>query len=277
MPGQLGVKIARGQNKVLFLWKFLSDLTKTGAMARMEIMLETETTHGKKRHIKSLPLKLLVLVLLFAVGVLGYFLYITKKETQRLSTIQGQQEVAKKEVEMVTANLGKLTILPQEEPVVATILDAPFLATQSAFYQHAENGDKLIVYPQAQKAFIYSPTKNIIVNAGPLVLDQNQNSRPVRFEIRSGTTNETAVTEVKTKLEQEQQLVSALTNASRKDYTQTLVVVMNPGIKPDQLNQFAENLDAKVATELPSGEATSEADILIIVGSAQGNSTTTAN
>jgi UDP-N-acetylmuramoylalanine-D-glutamate ligase len=115
------------------------------------------------------------------------------------------------------------------------------------------------------------------VNAGPLVLDQNQNSRPVRFEIRSGTTNETAVTEVKTKLEQEQQLVSALTNASRKDYTQTLVVVMNPGIKPDQLNQFAENLDAKVATELPSGEATSEADILIIVGSAQGNSTTTAN
>jgi hypothetical protein len=125
MPGQLGVKIARGQNKVLFLWKFLSDLTKTGAMARMEIMLETETTHGKKRHIKSLPLKLLVLVLLFAVGVLGYFLYITKKETQRLSTIQGQQEVAKKEVEMVTANLGKLTILPQEEPVVATILDAP--------------------------------------------------------------------------------------------------------------------------------------------------------
>ena len=117
---------------------------------------------------------ILVLILLAGLIGTGYLYYKTRTELMRLTQPSGQEELAKREVKAVVDKLGKLTILPEEEPVVATIIDSEFLATQSAFYQKAENGDKLVVYPQAQKAYIYSPGRNIIVNAGPLVLDQNE-------------------------------------------------------------------------------------------------------
>lgn len=224
---------------------------------------------------KSVLSKLFVLGLVAALAVVAYLYLNAQKELARLSTAQGQTELAQKEIREVTEKLGKLTLLPDEEPVIATVMDAQLLATQSAFYQNAENGDKLVVYPKAQKAYIYSPTKNIIVNAGPLIVDQDQNSRPVRFELRNGSGTPGGATELKEKLEQQQQLVSALTDAANSNYTQTLVIPINPAIQPDQLTTFAESLGvgARVASELPAGEAASEADILIIVGESSGAGT----
>lgn len=118
--------------------------------------------------------------------------------------------------------------------------------------------------------YIYSPTKNIIVNAGPLVVNQDQSSRPVRFELRNGSSTPGAAAKLKASLEEQQQLVSALGDAARKDYTQTLIIPINPAIKPEQLSDFAKNVanNAKVVESLPAGEASSEADIVIIVGEA---------
>lgn len=86
-------------------------------------------------------------------------------------------------------------LLPEEEPVVATIIDSAFLATQSAFYAQAQNGDKLVIYPQAQKAFVYSPERNIIVNSGPLVLDNESGTAEPTTEgnNRADTTEESPV------------------------------------------------------------------------------------
>ncbi len=141
-------------------------------------MIDTPTTSPsnfkKKRTGLSGFLVILVVLLVAGLAVTGYLYYTTRTELMRLTQPSGQEELAKREVKAVVDKLGKLTILPEEEPVVATIVDSDFLATQSAFYQKAENGDKLVVYPQAQKAYIFSPGRNIIVNAGPLVLDQNE-------------------------------------------------------------------------------------------------------
>lgn len=114
------------------------------------------------------------ILLLMVIGVfgLGYLYYETRQELQFLSSPAGQEELAKREVENVLAALGKLAILPEEEPVVATITDASVLATESAFYKNAENGDKLVVFPTAQQAFIYSPSRNKIVNVGPLLIEE---------------------------------------------------------------------------------------------------------
>lgn len=212
---------------------------------------------------------LILLLLLFLVGTLGYLYYQANQKLQHLSTAQGQQEVAEKEVRELTEKLGRLTILPQEDPVVATILDAQYLATQSAFYEHAENGDKLVVYPQAQKAYIYNPSQNIIVNAGPLIVNQDQSTRPVRFEVRNGSVITGAAARMKAQLEEKNQLVSALSDASRKDYTQTILVAINPALQGTAIDEFAQEIGAQVVRELPSGEAESEADILVIVSGDQ--------
>lgn len=228
----------------------------------------------QKKKTKLSVLSLLLLILLFLVGTLGYLYYQANQKLHHLSTTQGQQEVAEKEVRDVTDKLGKLTILPQENPVVATILDAEYLATQSAFYHDAKNGDKLVVYPQAQKAYIYSPAQNIIVNAGPLIVNQDQSTRPVRFEVRNGSSVAGAAARMKAQLEEKNQLVSALSDASKQDYTQTLLVTINPGLQDAALDEFAQEIGARVVRELPEGEAASEADILVIVGGTQEEATT---
>jgi hypothetical protein len=227
------------------------------------------TTKPAKKKNRVSFIKLIVLVLLFALGVLGYMYYNANQKIQKLSTTQGQEEVAKKEVQELTDRLGKLTLLPEEDPVVATILDSQFLSTQSAFYKQAENGDKLVVYPKAQKAYIFSPTKNIIVNAGPLIVNQDQSTRPVKFEVRNGSGVGGAAAKMKEDLEKQNQLVSAMTDASRKDYQKTVIVAINPALKNGQLQEFAKNFNAELANEVPQGEAQSEADVLIIIGSEQ--------
>lgn len=169
----------------------------------MTAILESSTNSSSKPKKKGgkLTVFLLVIVLLLvaAVSATGFLYYQTKQELIRLTQPAGQEELAKKEVQAVVQKLGKLTILPEEEPVVATIIDAPFLATQSAFYQKAENGDKLVVYPQAQKAYVYSPGRNIIVNAGPLVLDQNEQApegtQPAESDVQGAQTGQTEQTE----------------------------------------------------------------------------------
>lgn len=81
-------------------------------------------------------------------------------------------EVTSEEAE-VLAGLGRLMILPDEVPSIATIVDVDTLIADQSFYVGAQNGDQLILYPQSQRAIIYSPSRNIIVNAGSLVVNDS--------------------------------------------------------------------------------------------------------
>lgn len=68
-------------------------------------------------------------------------------------------------------SVGRLMIVPSEDPIIATINEAELLRKEQPFYNGVENGDYLIVFPKAQKAIIYSPTKKVIVNSGPFKID----------------------------------------------------------------------------------------------------------
>lgn len=123
--------------------------------------------------------KLIVLVLVIAIGFVGWK-YFGAKDTQTpVSPAQSQSsgdpatdKAAQAEMEKATAELlasvGQLILLPDEKPNFATILDAKKLIAEQPFYAGSENGDQLIIYPKAQKAIIYSPTKKILVNVGPV-------------------------------------------------------------------------------------------------------------
>ena len=93
------------------------------------------------------------------------------------------------EIEEVVSQVSRHLLLPQGEvPTLATIIDAATLAQEQAFYQNASDGDKLLIYLQNQRAIIYNPKQDIIVNVGPIVVDtptQNVSSLDETVEVVS--------------------------------------------------------------------------------------------
>ncbi len=79
---------------------------------------------------------------------------------------------------VVLQNVKKLQITPDEKPIIATIDDAEKMMKEQPFYAGVQNGDKLLIFPKSQRAVIYSPKRNIIVNSGPFVLDTKAASTP---------------------------------------------------------------------------------------------------
>jgi len=123
------------------------------------------TVNSGKKLVKTL-LILLVITLIGLVAALFSY-YNTAKKLNNLSTTSGQKEIAKKELDELVKKIGKLIVLPTGEiPTVATITDADGLSKSQSFYLGASNGDKVLIYFKAQKAYIYNPSKDILVNVG---------------------------------------------------------------------------------------------------------------
>lgn len=102
----------------------------------------------------------MVAVVLIILG--GYFVY---EKYFHLTPA----ERAKKELAAAVAGVSKLIILPQgDEPVLATVTDAKTLIAQQAFFAGSVNGDQLLLFPRNLKAILWSPSRNVIVNVGPI-------------------------------------------------------------------------------------------------------------
>ena len=78
------------------------------------------------------------------------------------------QIVAKEEAKALLGRLSSLVALPSgEEPVVATVTDKDKLKDQPIF-ANAENGDKLLIYALAKKAYLYDPINNKLKDIIPV-------------------------------------------------------------------------------------------------------------
>lgn len=105
----------------------------------------------------------LVLAVIFGIGY-----YRARQELGRLANPATQQS-SEKDIQNLVSKVGKLIELPTgEEPTVATVVNVEALAKEQPFYKNAKNGDRLLVYLKAQKAILYNPDKNILVNVGPV-------------------------------------------------------------------------------------------------------------
>jgi type II secretory pathway pseudopilin PulG len=139
----------------------------------MNMIENTQNSNKSQLRFSLKSFGLIVLVLLLVGALAGftwsYFQYRRMSaEVQHLSSIEGQQEVAKQETQELLSKIKQFIILPDdEEPIVATITDPEKLAAEQNFYQGAIKGDKVLVFVKAQKAVIYSPERNILVNVGP--------------------------------------------------------------------------------------------------------------
>ena len=216
------------------------------------------------------------LVILFAAlaGGLGYSYWQyreVKEQLYQLTTPEGQKEMAERQVNEAIEQVGKLFLLPDDErPQVLVIQDVEKLKAEQSFYEAASNGDKILLY--AQKAIIYSPERNLIINVGPVFRDdkdakQAAVSKPaadvLSVEIRNGSATPGAGTSFAGKFSDATKFkVVKVGNAANDKYAKTLVINVS-GKDVGAIEQIA---GTKAAKALPAGEAKSSADVVIIIG-----------
>lgn len=213
-------------------------------------------------------------ILLLAVGSAGYFYY-------------QYQAISKKgvsEVKQLVETISQFMELPEETPTLATVTDKTRLEKQ-LFFQKAQNGDKVLIFPQAQKAILYRPSTQKIIEVASVRtadndLTSSQETSPsakeldaVQAPISVVLYNGTAIEGVT--LAFQQKLTTKFSNfevvakgyAAKRDYQKTLVIDIS-GENPDLVSNITSEFGAKIST-LPEEEASPASQLLIIVGQDQ--------
>ncbi|HEX3095633.1 MAG TPA: hypothetical protein VHQ20_00755 [Patescibacteria group bacterium] len=144
-----------------------------------EIKSNDPNTQGiNRRWVIIIVASAVVLLLIF-----GALLWRSQHQLNKVKKdLQTQQNTpaskAASETKDLVAKVGKLIILPaNEEPTIATVTDLDKLKGQ-AFFDKAQLGDKVLIYTQAQKAILYRPETNQIIELAPLLNGTNTPAAP---------------------------------------------------------------------------------------------------
>jgi hypothetical protein len=239
--------------------------------------------------------KLLFAVFLFAVvGLGGWFAWSSQSgnDLANLSANAGAK-LSDEQVQQLLERVSRFMVMPSDEqPSVVVLRDAQTLAEQQSFYRGAKDGDILIVY--STRAIIYDAKANKLVNVGPIVRNeatpppsltasasegQGQVSPSVSatpavpekviVDVRNGTSTAGLAGATASDLKKEGRdtwLTIGKLGDAAGSFTQTTIIDLSKGKKPGALAELERILGVKAVTEVPKGEATSTADILVIVG-----------
>ena len=105
----------------------------------------------------------ILLVLLISTGGTAYYFY-----QQAKALAPNRAPIQEEEVLSLVTAVGKLIVLPEgETPTIATV-SSPEKLQDQAFFANAKAGDKVLIYTNAQKAFLYDPVSNRVINVAPL-------------------------------------------------------------------------------------------------------------
>jgi hypothetical protein len=215
---------------------------------------------------------LLVIVLILLTVVLGIFLYMRYQDE-----ISGSVDSAKtsnlKENEELIRKIGKLIMLPNSTPDVATVTDVAQLGDQSIF-RNAKNGDKVLIYKDVKRAIVYRPSENIIVEVGNIIIEEASPTASLTSEetvseatiaVYNATSTPGYASRIGDQLESKFLNIQIADTANAvNDYQGTLVINLT-GENDDLVKILASELGGEEA-ELPEGEDEPDTDILIILG-----------
>lgn len=247
-----------------------------------------------------LKVMLLLLPLVIALGVATFFYVQWQEAREQVEQIKSENQIEDanidKEVERAVNALSESVLLPTgETPTISTITNKEELLENREFFESAENGDQVLVYHQAKKAFLYRPSTNKLINLAPINIsgdvsgdkeievsdsdetgstsseetkeeieaENGQVNKPVSVELRNGTESIGVTYKFETKLKRlllnVEVEISDRNNASRQDYEMSVVVVGNL-VHKSVGRQIASALGLSVVV-LPSGEDKAQADI----------------
>ena len=126
----------------------------------------------KKHRSKKMFIILTVsVVVLLSAGGFAYYSYKTRslffntnnraELTEGISANLGGSN----EVEDLIKEVGKIMLLPDETPILATVTDLAKVKDQD-FFSKAALGDKVLIYMEAKKAILYRPSDGMIIEVG---------------------------------------------------------------------------------------------------------------
>lgn len=219
-------------------------------------------------------LRLVVILGLLAFGAWSFWRYQQTQEKLRLlSDPQAQTQLAAQERADLLAKVGKLIVLPEgEEPFILNIQNAEEMAKVQPFFANTIDGDKVLIYVEAGKSIIYSPSRNIIVNSGALSVSDSSlpldAENPLQVEIRRGGASDEQVDALRAQLLQLDGVeLSDVAKAANQNYQGPLVVALvKDETRLKQARTFAANLGVPLTLDLPTAEASSAAEVLVIAG-----------
>ena len=122
--------------------------------------------------LKNLLIALMTILVIGAAGAAYYFY------DQYQNLRDNPNQATEEEVENLINRMSELIALPESdiangEPTLATVQDKEQLKDQE-FFASAENGDKVLIYANARKAFLYRPRTNKVINVAPVTIGENE-------------------------------------------------------------------------------------------------------
>lgn len=100
--------------------------------------------------------------------VIGAYMILGRSHTQAPITVGADGKLTPAQTQTIKERVAKHIVAPQEEPVMAVVTSADALIKEQAFYAGVQNGDILLIYPQAGKAVLYSVSTDKLLNVGPV-------------------------------------------------------------------------------------------------------------
>jgi hypothetical protein len=199
---------------------------------------------------------------------------------QAKTTAPTEVDVAK-----VMKQVGKHILLPDEQPTLATVTDVEKVK-QQPFFARAQNGDQVLLFAQAKKAYLFRPVSDQLVEVAPLNLGETpSNSAP------DATTQSTQNTVSKPKValfngsfvvgltgKVEAKIIDSglevdvvdKANAEKRPIENSVIVPLKPTVEA-QANELAKLLGISVG-KLPEGEPQPpNVDLAIYLASGSGS------
>lgn len=158
------------------------------------VPIQASKTEKTKKSSKQLATWLIVIILLLLVAAIAFY-YMhryndSQKQVRKLSS--NPAITAQQEQQNLISKVGALTVLPTgETPTIATVTDITKL-TDQPFFANAKDGDKVLIYTQAKKAYLYRPSTDKLINIAPVNIGNNQTGS-------TGTTGTTTQNQTTTK------------------------------------------------------------------------------
>lgn len=230
------------------------------------ILVTTNNIHAKT---KVGPVGVLFLVLfLLSAGLLGlvYFQYQDlNQQVEDLQTIN--QSAPKRTVEKVSLidKINQHILLPHgQEPQVTTIKNVQALKKLETFYEYAQDGDALVQFNSLE--IIYNPVADVIVNARTRGAVAGAEVRAVQGAITIDIRNGAGVAGLAGKTAEsfkgvKEFVVQSVGNAV-SSYQKTILV----NLSDKDITGLEKQFNTQAIKDLPAGEQSSAADVVIILG-----------
>jgi len=106
-------------------------------------------------------------VIAFIIGLLPSIFFYHQAQTAQQNSTHPVAANLQSTNDIVNAVSRHIVLPSGEQPTVATVSDASKVHNQ-AFFEHAANSDKVLIYAQAKKAYLYRPSIDRVIEVAPL-------------------------------------------------------------------------------------------------------------